>query len=705
MQIVLHPPFALHESGGGSNNEDCIFPAKGTATVRNTFFLVCDGVGGQENGEVASRIVCDSFASFLGTVDTDAFDETVFRQALDYACRNLDAEGASTGTQKMGTTLTFICFHRKGVFMAHVGDSRIYHLRKQNGHTGILYRSVDHSYVNELVRARIITPEEAVTHPKRNIITRALQPGLKQPVMAEIHETEDVEAGDYFFLCSDGILEQVNDALLCDVIARDTDNRAKTEAIHAACRGRSHDNFSAYLIPVADVTDRSTGAMEEKNLIFANESIKKPTIMGRIKKYLTIAGLILLCTGTANAQSRMEQGDTLVAQGNYEAAAQMYSLCMESDKQCLYKLFRLIFDEKIKPDYGSQLYDLIKPLALDGDAVAEYWLGYLYRAGIGITQNYEEAVKWYRKSAEQGDAGAQNNLGVIYAKGLGVTQDYTEAVKWYRKSAEQGYARAQSNLGYCYYCGYGVTQDYTEAVKWYRKSAEQGDATGQSGLGRCYCYGYGVTQDYTEAIKWFRKSAEQGDTNGQNYLGWMYENGYGVTQDYEEAVKWYRKCAEQGSTAAQNNLGIMYRDGKGVTQDYGEAIKWHRKSAEQGYAEAQANLGYMYDEGYGVTQDYAEAVKWFRKSAEQGNARAQANLGYMYDKGYGVTQDYAEAVKWFRKSAEQGNAGAQFNLGVMYNNGHGVPASREKAIEWYRKAAAQGHETAINNLKELGVTY
>lgn len=89
-------------------------------------------------------------------------------------------------------------------------------------------------------------------------------------------------------------------------------------------------------------------------------------------------------------------------------------------------------------------------------------------------RNYTEAVKWYRKAAEQGCASAQNNLGVCYENGQGVTQSYTEAVKWYRKAAEQGYAYAQTNLGSCYYYGHGITQSYTEAVKWYRKAAEQG---------------------------------------------------------------------------------------------------------------------------------------------------------------------------------------------------------------------------------------
>ena len=121
--------------------------------------------------------------------------------------------------------------------------------------------------------------------------------------------------------------------------------------------------------------------------------------------------------------------------------------------------------------------------------------------------DYAEALKWYRKAAEQGHAKAQVNLGVMYRGGIGVTQDNAEAVKWYRKSAEQGNAKAQVNLGYMYRKGKGVTQDDVEAVKWYRKSAEQGDATAQVNLGLMYDNGRGVTQDDVEAVKWYRKAA------------------------------------------------------------------------------------------------------------------------------------------------------------------------------------------------------
>ena len=90
---------------------------------------------------------------------------------------------------------------------------------------------------------------------------------------------------------------------------------------------------------------------------------------------------------------------------------------------------------------------LLRPLAEQGNATAQFNLGVLYANAQGVPQDYQEALKWYRKAAEQGDADAQYNLGVMYDNEQGVPQDYQEALKWYRKAAEQGDADAQNNLG------------------------------------------------------------------------------------------------------------------------------------------------------------------------------------------------------------------------------------------------------------------
>ena len=101
----------------------------------------------------------------------------------------------------------------------------------------------------------------------------------------------------------------------------------------------------------------------------------------------------------------------------------------------------------------------------------------LVAVATSFAQSAEQAapdVSKLQKLAEAGDAEAQFNLALFYEDGEGVTQDYAEAVKWWRLAAEQGDAQAQNNLGVCYENGEGVTKDLAEAVKWYRKAAQQG---------------------------------------------------------------------------------------------------------------------------------------------------------------------------------------------------------------------------------------
>ena len=111
-----------------------------------------------------------------------------------------------------------------------------------------------------------------------------------------------------------------------------------------------------------------------------------------------------------------------------------------------------------------------------GDAKARYELGRAFFSGtLGVAKDETEAVKWFRKAAEQNVADAQFSLGVCYAIGQGVMKDDAEAVKWFRKAAEQNYADAQYNLGVCYDSGEGVAKDEIEAYKWWLLAAGQGN--------------------------------------------------------------------------------------------------------------------------------------------------------------------------------------------------------------------------------------
>jgi S1-C subfamily serine protease len=137
-----------------------------------------------------------------------------------------------------------------------------------------------------------------------------------------------------------------------------------------------------------------------------------------------------------------------------------------------------------------------------------------------------------------------------------VTKDEVEAVKWWRKAAEQNHAEAQGVMGVCYDTGRGVAKDEVEAVKWYRKAAEQGDAYGQVDLGDCHATGQGVTKDYLEALKWYRMAADQGNEFGQYKLGMACFLGQGVAKDYVEGYKWLLLAAVR-LESARTNMSIF----------------------------------------------------------------------------------------------------------------------------------------------------
>ena len=222
---------------------------------------------------------------------------------------------------------------------------------------------------------------------------------------------------------------------------------------------------------------------------------------------------------------------------------------------------------------------LLRPLAEQGNATAQFDLGGMYQNGQGVPQDYAEASRWYRLAAEQGEGRAQVELGAMYENGEGVPRDYAEALKWFRKAADQDFPAAQYNLGQMYRLGSGVPPDNAAAAKWYRLAANKGYAAAQSNLGAMYARGQGVRQDYTGALKWFHLAADHGDLDAQFNIGGMYDHGQGVPRDYAEASKWYRLAAEQGYVYAQNSLGIMYAEGQGVEQDYVQAYMWFNLAA------------------------------------------------------------------------------------------------------------------------------
>ena len=269
---------------------------------------------------------------------------------------------------------------------------------------------------------------------------------------------------------------------------------------------------------------------------------------------------------------------------------------------------------------------------------------------------YDSAIRLYVQAMEQLQKTADKDPEELCkkAKLLYDNENYEEAVKLWRKAAEQNHADSQFFLGACYFYGNGVMKSLEESLKWHQKAAESGHVQSQFIIGCGYYHGEGVPQSYTEAAKWYRKAAEQNHFIAQNNLGNAYYYGDGVPQSYEEAAKWYRKAAEQNYAEAQYFLGLAYYHGKGVPQSYEEAVKWFLKAAEQNNINAQVFLGICYQAGYGVAQSCEEAVKWFQKTAEKNHEVAQYSLGICYENGFGVKLSKEQAAYWYQKAVENG---------------------------------------------------
>lgn len=258
MEIILSQPYSYCQLGKRGNQEDARYPDENVPERHHYAFIVCDGVGGQDKGEVASRTVADAMGSYMEGVDlSKPFGSNDFSSVLDHAYSCLFRK-MNSHSQEMATTFTFVCFSSSGVLCAHMGDSRIYHIRPG---VGIMYQSEDHSLVNTLVHSGNLLPEEAINHPNGNIITRCMahvEKGERKPSATTILIT-DVEPGDYFFLCTDGVTHCIDDEELISILSSDVSDKEKIDILSEKSE-MSCDNNTAYLVGIDSIV---FGGIEE----------------------------------------------------------------------------------------------------------------------------------------------------------------------------------------------------------------------------------------------------------------------------------------------------------------------------------------------------------------------------------------------------------------------------------------------------------
>ena len=210
--------------------------------------MVADGMGGHNAGELASRMttmlvkdsIIQKFNPDLNYIDCGEMIRHAFLDAneeiFEYAKHHKEAEG-------MGTTASLGFVYKNKLITAHVGDSRVYTVTKDE----IKQITTDHSYVQELLRRGTITAEDVKTHPQKNIITRAIgtEPTIKVDIGIKDYK------GEVVFICSDGLSNLVSDEQIFEVINKNDDlQMAMVKLVELANKKGGNDNITCLAFDV-----------------------------------------------------------------------------------------------------------------------------------------------------------------------------------------------------------------------------------------------------------------------------------------------------------------------------------------------------------------------------------------------------------------------------------------------------------------------
>jgi PPM family protein phosphatase len=250
MKIAYHAVTDVGRKRKG--NEDSLL-----VNAEQSLFIVADGMGGHAAGEVASKVAVDSINEFVcmtagdeeitwpfGLDESMSYDGNRLKTAIRYANNKvLDATRESAEYEGMATTVVAVLIDDATANLGHVGDSRIYLFRGDR----LTQLTNDHSWVNEQLQSGIISPEQARSHPLRNVVTRALGGRADLDVEMQVHEAQ---LGDVLMLCSDGLTTMVPDPEIARIIASsDADVTRAAQALvdEANARG-GEDNITVLLL-------------------------------------------------------------------------------------------------------------------------------------------------------------------------------------------------------------------------------------------------------------------------------------------------------------------------------------------------------------------------------------------------------------------------------------------------------------------------
>lgn len=233
--------YALTDIGQRSENQDCIFYSQDSIGNFPNLYIVADGMGGHKAGDLASRLAVDTVVKRIKDIKSGHYFE-IFERVLSDVNNEIHKMGQSAaGLEGMGTTFVAAIIDGSTLSVANIGDSRLYIIGEE-----IRQITKDHSLVEVMVSLGEINREEARSHQKKNIITRAL--GAEKNIEVDYFEVE-LDSFDRILLCSDGLSNMLEDDEIFLVVQKEIDTKEKVkELIDRANKNGGRDNISVILI-------------------------------------------------------------------------------------------------------------------------------------------------------------------------------------------------------------------------------------------------------------------------------------------------------------------------------------------------------------------------------------------------------------------------------------------------------------------------
>ena len=231
--ITIKSESFVSEKGRREINEDSLQFQTGK------FYIICDGLGGNGNGQIASKLVAETVKESL--INSKPISEAVKEAEIvlsSYKKKN-------PSTEAMATTIAVAEILDNGILVSWAGDSRIYQFRDGK----ILFKTTDHTWVANAIKKGVLSSVEALFHPRVNELTKSIKDASK-PVKLEQVLIEDIRLNDYFLICSDGVTESWIDTDLQELFSGGKTSNDIVDELNKNCNVFSEDNYSAIVFNI-----------------------------------------------------------------------------------------------------------------------------------------------------------------------------------------------------------------------------------------------------------------------------------------------------------------------------------------------------------------------------------------------------------------------------------------------------------------------